>query len=154
MVFEAIKILLPPILAAIFGGYLVNRFKSREDAIDKRLDELYSEIRLAATDAENYWKSDPKADDLKILAAKTLAAIVRLDGLRSAIAKHMSQSASDEMAAAASDFMRLATGGEFGVHNRESDIFRAAQVHQQAAAFSVAVRKARLQDLEGWRRRS
>jgi hypothetical protein len=33
-------VLAPPILAALLSGYLVTRWKGREDAIEKRLDEI------------------------------------------------------------------------------------------------------------------
>ncbi|MBN9440349.1 hypothetical protein [Bosea sp. (in: a-proteobacteria)] len=154
MYWEAAKLLIPPILAALLSGYLVNRFKSREDAVEKRLDELYAEIKLAADDATIYWQTEPAADDIVLKSARTLAALARLDGLRSAIASHLSVSASKEMAAAGSEFMREATGGDFGVHNRNPDILRAARIQQQASAYAVAVRKARMEDLKGLRRRS
>lgn len=153
LAWEILKILTPPLLAAFFTGYLVNRLKAREDGIDKRLDELYTEIKLAAADAADYWQTEAIAPDIKLKAAKVQAGIGRLGGLHSMLSTHVSSAASVEITKAASDFMRTATGGDFGVHNRLADVQRAALVHLQAADFAVAVRRARMSDLRGWFRR-
>jgi hypothetical protein len=150
---EALKLLVAPLLAAFLGGYLVSRWKTREDTIEKRSDEICQEIRSISENASVYWQKEPTDGALKILAETITAGIVRVDGLRSAIAPHVSSPANDEMAKAASFFLRETTGGQFGVHNRASDLERARSVIQQAALFSVAVRQSRMRDLKGWRRR-
>jgi hypothetical protein len=147
----------PPIvaavLAAILSGYLVSRWRGREDSIEKRLDEIIEKIDEVAACASDYWQlahTDPK---VKIEGVKVRAGMARLDGLRSALRSVISASATEEIAIASSTFLRSCTGGDFGVHNRAPDILRASEILLVAASFSVAIRSARMKDMEGWRRR-
>jgi hypothetical protein len=151
-------VLAPPIiaacLAAILSGYLVSRWKGREDAIEKRLDEIIEKVDEIATCASEYWQlahTDPK---VKIEGVKVRAGIARLDGLRSALRSVMSAAATEEISLASSDFLRSCTGGDFGVHNRSTDLGRASEILLVAASLSVAIRSARMKDLQGWRRRT
>lgn len=147
------KTLGPPFLAAFLSGYLVSRWKTREDAVEKRLDELVSQIDAAATAAQAYWQKPPTDSEIRLAAAKVRAAIARIDGLLSALSPFLSSPANKEMVTVASQFLREATGGDFGVHNRPEDLNRSMQVLLMAAEYTVVVRRARMRDLEGWRRR-
>lgn len=51
-------VLASPFLAAFLSGYLVTRWKGREDAIEKRLDEITKKIDEVATTASAYWFSE------------------------------------------------------------------------------------------------
>ena len=146
-------ILAPPFLAALLSGYLVTRWKRREDAIEKRLDEIIEKIDEVATTASAYWQLDYADPIVKIEGTKVRAGLARLDGLRSALQNVMSVPATNEISGAASDFLRACTGGNFGVHNRQTDVIRASEILLVAASFCVAIRRARMQDVEGWRRR-
>lgn len=150
---ETAKILIPPFLAAILSGYFISRWQSRESAIESRLDEVSQELKDAADLAADYWRKQPGDPGIPLLESKVLAAITRIDGLRSAIEEYVSRPARDEITQAASAFLREATGGDFGVHNRAADVERARGVVLFAAIFTVAVRRSRMRDLSGWRRR-
>jgi hypothetical protein len=150
---DLLKVLGPPFLAAFLSGYLVSRWKTREDAIEKRLDELIVQIDAVANAANAYWLKGPQDSEVKLQATKVMAGIARLDGLRSTIAPFLSSAANTEIVAIAGDFLRTSTGGDFGVHNRDADLSRSLQVLLVAASYSVAVRSARMKDLLGWKRR-
>jgi hypothetical protein len=146
-------VLAPPILAALLSGYLVTRWKGREDAIEKRLDEIIEKIDEVATTASAYWQLLHTDPTVKIEGTKVRAGLSRLDGLRSALRSVMSVPSTNEISIAASEFLRSCTGGGFGVHNRETDIGRASEILLVAGSFCVAIRRARMRDLEGWWRR-
>jgi hypothetical protein len=146
-------ILAPPFIAALLSGYLVTRWKGREDAIEKRLDEIIAKVDEVAVCASAYWQLPHTDPSVKIEGVKVRAGISRLDGLRSALNNVMSPPANSEISIAASDFLRSCTGGDFGVHNRHTDIGRSSEILLVAGSFCVAIRRARMRDLEGWRRR-
>lgn len=141
------------ILAGTLSGYLVTRWKGREDAIEKRLDELIDKIEEVADSASGYWQLHHENASVKLEGVKVLAGIARLDGLRSALRDAMSKSATEEISRASSTFLRACTGGDFGVHNRETDIARASEILLVGASLAVVVRTARMADLRGLRRR-
>jgi hypothetical protein len=146
-------ILAPSFIAAFLSGYLVTRWKGREDAIEKRLDEIIEEVDKVAACASAYWQLPHTDPSVKIEGVKVRAGIARLDGFRSALHNVMSQPANREISIAASQFLRSCTGGDFGVHNRPTDVGRASEILLVGAAFCVAIRRARMQDIERWRRR-
>lgn len=147
------KTLLPPLLAAFLSGYLVSRWKTREDAIEKRLDELIQQIDLVATEAVAYWLRPGIHPDTQLSGAKVAAGIAKLDGLRSTISTFLSATGNDEITTVAGHFFRETTGGDFGVHNRDADIIRALSIPRLAASYCVSVRRARMRDLAGYFRR-
>jgi hypothetical protein len=150
---EPLKIVGTAAMSAIASGYLVSRWKSREDAIEKRLDELWSEIKAAGEQASEYWRMPQISPDLNIRATAIQSTIARIDGTRSTLAEFMSPRANEEIAAHAATFLRQATGGNFGVHNREAEESRAAAAQLAAANYAVWSRRARMRDLKGWFRR-
>lgn len=150
---ESLKILGSATVGAVLSGYLIARWKYREDSVDKRFDDLWAEISITAIAATDYWATKPEDPDLKIKAAKVMAGIARINGLTSTLAEFISGPASKEIALESSRFLRTATGGNFGVHNRDDDISRAADVLPAAALFAIECRRARLRDLKGLRRR-
>jgi hypothetical protein len=151
---QFVLLLVPPGVAALLSGYLVSRWKGREDAIEKRLDEIIDRVDDVALTASAYWQLAHTDPTVKIEGVKVTAGIARLDGLRSALQSVMSDAANNEVSSAASDFLRVCTGGDFGVHNRSTDIGRASEILLVGAALCVAIRRARMRDLEGWRRRA
>lgn len=150
---EASKIVGPPILTAILVGFLANRWKFREDFVDKRIDNLFEEIKELGEVCSAYWELAPGSPDLKRNEAKISAGIARINSTVAALGPFLSRSAANEISVSSSSFFRIATGGNFGVHNRPADISRSEQVLIQSAHFSVACRRARLKDLKGFLRR-
>lgn len=150
---EGVKILGSAVVGAMLSGYLVARWKYREDSIDKRFDDLWKEIAETAELAADYWKTKPSDPELKMKAARVMAGIARINGLISSLAEFVSKTASKEITLESSRFLRVATGGSFGVHNRDEDASRATDVLPSAALFAVECRRARLRDLKGSLRR-
>lgn len=145
---------LPPIITAFLSGYLVLRWKGRGEYLDKRLDELCAMIDSAAEFGSDYWSIDQSVTGALINEAKLQAQLMKIAGLRASLESEMSQSSIAELRRAESVFLREATGGNFGVHNRVSDLFRAIATRHSAAQFVVAIRAARMRDLRGWQRRT
>jgi hypothetical protein len=151
--FEAAKLIIPPVLAAVIGGYFVARRQARETQIEGRLDDLSKEVNEVANNASAYWRKPPTDPEVPLLADKVSAGLIRTDGLRAIVENRLSTSSKDEITQAASCFFRDTTGGDFGVHNRTEDTQRARAVILSAANYTVAVRRARMLDLAGWWRR-
>jgi hypothetical protein len=142
-----------PILAALLSGYAVNRWKGREDHIEKLFDELCTTAQDAADLASDYWSGTAHDAGMSLREAKILAHLAKMAGLRVLLANYGSQSAIHEMEVAESSFLRQTTGGNFGVHNRQSEPQRVLACQRAASDFVVAVRRTRLADLRGfWRR--
>lgn len=150
---KLIGFLATPVLAALLGGYLVNRWKGREDHIEKRFDELCSSILETADLAADYWGSNAQDEGMLQRQAAIQGQIAKMAGLRSLLSAYVSRSCARELAQAESIFIRQTTGGEFGVHNRTAEPQRIVECHCGAADFVVAIRRARLSDLKGFRRR-
>jgi hypothetical protein len=144
---------LSPLLAAFVSGYLVSRWKGRQDYIEKRFDEICTAISDTANLASEYWAGDAKDEGMKLREAKIKGQLLRVAGLRVLLSPYGSQSASNEMAEAESRFIRQTTGGDFGVHNRVSEHDRVITCQCAAAELIIAVRRARLQDIRGVRTR-
>jgi hypothetical protein len=143
-----------PLLAALLSGYAVNRWKGREDHIEKRFDELCLTAQDAADLASDYWSGTALDEEMNLREAKILAHLAKMAGLRVLLSGYGSQATSREMEVSESIFLRQTTGGAFGVHNRTAEPQRILACQRAAADFVVAVRRARLNDLRGfWRRR-
>jgi hypothetical protein len=143
-----------PILAALLSGYAVNRWKGREDHIEKRFDELCTTAQEAADLASSYWAGGAQDDGMPLREAKIFAQLAKMAGLRVLLETYGSESSIREMQVAESLFLRQTTGGDFGVHNRTAQPQRIFACQRAAADFVVAIRRARLADLRGfWRRR-
>ena len=154
MAWDLAQILFSAGLAAFLSGYLISRWRSRDETITQQLQDLCDEIAMVASDASSYWQMGPADSETRLLSYKVLAGVGRTNGYQSILTQQMSMSAANEIAAAGAKFLRAATGGEFGVHNRPSDTERAEQILLEGAAFVVAVKQARMRDLEGvWIRR-
>jgi hypothetical protein len=143
-------ILLSPFIAAFLSGYWLHRWKGRVDHLEKRFDEFCECINKTADLAADYWLADATT---KKQEAEILAGLSRIAGMRVMLGPVISAAATNELSAAESIFLRQTTGGNFGVHNRTSDINRAMACIHQGAHFVTTVRTARLRDLRGmWQR--
>jgi hypothetical protein len=146
-----------PLLAAIFAaalsGYVINRWKGRSDYIEERLDEL-CDLDVATADiASVYWAKD-QTNEAYLQEARITATLGRIAGLRVLLESFTSTASASELRSAEATFLRDATGGDFGVHNRTANLGRAAGCHHSAAHFNVAIRRARMYDLRGWKQRA
>lgn len=141
------------LLAALLSGYAVNRWKGREEHIERRFDELCVAIVDTANLAAEYWSEDAQSQGASLCEAKIRSHLIKIAGLRVILADHVSRSTSREMEVAESAFIRQTTGGQFGAHNRTADMQRVIGCHCAAAELIVAIRRARLRDLQGLRRR-
>lgn len=145
------------VVSALLSGYLFSRYKSFQDQLEKRCDDLCNHVSTAGELANLYWKSDQKelhsAKEVD-LETKILAKLHAIGSLRVAIEKDISASAKDSLAQAEASLMRELTGGDFGIHNRTADIQRAKASIMQAAMCVTTIRAARLEDMRGWRQRS
>jgi hypothetical protein len=148
---EAAKVLLP-VLPAFLAGYLVNRWKSREDAIDRRCDEMCRELSEVSKLGQAYWISDQRELQDELTAAKIQAAQKKLSEMRVRLDSFLSPQSSKAIIEAEQQFQRAVTGGNFGVHNRVADIERARTIVYRAAEYDVAIRMSRLNDMKGMRR--
>lgn len=143
------KMLVPAILGAALSGYGVSRWKNREDGVEKRVDEMCAEIKSLASEASAYWLTPANDDGLYLAQSKVSATMTRVNGLLSLLSPHISEHARREVAQQASQFLRDATGDDFGVHNRPASVLKAANAVLAAAQYTVVIRKARMLDLLG-----
>jgi hypothetical protein len=150
---EASKILASATAGAALSGYWMARYKNREDSVEKRFDDLWKEISETANLAADYWVTKSDDPTIKMKAARVMAGMARINGLTSSLAEFTSEAAAKEITAESSRFLRAATGGNFGVHNRADEISRATELLPSAALFAIECRRARLRDLKGFFRR-
>jgi hypothetical protein len=144
---------LPPALAAAFSGYAVHRWKGRADYIEKRLDEMCQIIEDTTAVSSAYWMKAQSAE-CSVEEAQIRAGLAKIAGLRVLLEGYTSNVSTRELRAAEAAFLRETTGGDFGVHNRTADIERATGCYYSAAAFIVAIRQGRMNDLRGWWQRT
>jgi hypothetical protein len=143
-----------PLLAAFLSGYLVNRWKGRQDHIEKRFDELCDSVLATADLAADYWAGSAEDEGMALREAKIVAQRTKIAGLRVMLSRSVSASTDHEIQSAEAKFFRETTGGSFGVHNRVAESHRIIACHCAAADMIVAIRRARLHDLQGfWTRR-
>lgn len=148
---EITKVLLP-VLPAFLAGYLVNRWKSREDAIDRRCDEMCRELSEVSKLGQTYWIANQRDLEDQLVASKIQAAQRKLSEMRVRLDSFLSSKSSKAIIEAEQQFQRAVTGGGFGVHNRPSDIERARTIIYRAAEYDVAIRMSRLNDMKGIKR--
>jgi hypothetical protein len=151
-----VKTIAPALISAFLSGYLLSRYKSKEDNLDKRCDEICKEANEVAILARDYWikSAQEVAQGVEALLATDIKVrMLKIAGLRTMIEQMLSQSATKELIRAEQLLLREITGGNFGVHNRNLDIERARSVLYEASNFTVAVRSARMNDIKGWRQR-
>ena len=143
VVIEFAKLFVSALVSAFIAVKVVNRLKSRSDHVDKRIDELCSEIRAVANLATDYWMREP-SNELKPLAAKIQAGIRFVEELRVATSDFAPELKSEMSIRASQEFFRAATGGDFGVHNRAANLDRSVSVQYVALRYVSVVRRARL----------
>jgi hypothetical protein len=145
--------LLSAVVGAFLSGYVVNRWKGREDQIEKRFDELCESVLDTAVLAAEYWEGTAQDAGMRLREAKILSSLRRIAGLRVLLSDFVSASAQREMEVSESAFIREVSGGQFGVHNRTADVQRIMGCHFIATELILTARRARLRDLRGlWMR--
>jgi hypothetical protein len=151
-IWEAIKTLIP-VIPAFLAGYLVNRWKTREDFIEKRCDEMCKVVGDTAKLAQEYWLLNQQEITDQLLATKIVSAQSKLSEMRLRLEEFISKRSANEIVAAEQDFQRNLTGGDFGVHNRVRDFERAKITIFSAHKYETAIRMSRLGDIKGlWRK--
>jgi hypothetical protein len=137
------------VAGAIFSGYVVTRWKAREDQIEKRIDELCTATHEIASLAAAYWAGTPQDPSMNVREAQIIASMRRIAGLRVLLSEFVSRASDAEIVAAEAFFIRSVTGGDFGVHNRTADSERMLACQYAAAEMVLAARRSRLLDLRG-----
>lgn len=141
------------VAGAIFSGYVVTRWRAREDQIERRIDELCTTTQEIAGLAAEYWADTPQAPGMNVREAQIFAFMRRIAGLRVLLSEFVSRTSHSEIVAAEAFLIRSVTGGDFGVHNRTADNERVLASQYAAAEMILAARRSRLRDLRGlWRR--
>jgi hypothetical protein len=125
----------------------------REDYIEKRFDELCSTILDTADLASDYWSGSAADEGMRLCESKIVASLKRIGGLRVILSQYISRSAHNELAQAESALLRETTGGNFGVHNRQPDPQKILSCQAVASDCVITIRRARMSDLRGFRRR-
>ena len=110
-------------------------------------------IDAAADISAEYWNHDQLDPNSLLNEARARAQFMKIAGLRALIEFAISNSSASELRLAEAAFFRETTGGAFGVHNREADPLRIVSIRYAAAEFVVAIRTARMRDIQGVRQR-
>lgn len=145
MLLEAVKLFVPAIISALLSGIWVSRWKAGMDHADKRIDDLCTEITKIADLASDYWMlpaTDPKN---KVLEARITSGLYRIAGLRATLINQVAGLNEKQMVDLESNLVRAATGGDFGVHNRNPSTEQACGSQHAASALVLAIRRARLE---------
>ena len=87
---------LSAILSALLSGYLVTRWRSRKDLIDKRIDDLCKEIDVLAEIAREFWSRNSKAADQAIIV-NIKSKLLRISRLRVLLEGLVSNSSKNEL---------------------------------------------------------
>ena len=143
LLIELLKLLVSALVSAYIAVKVVNRLKSQSDHVEKRIDDICADIRSVADLASDYWIRDA-SNDLLPLAVRIQARIRLIEELRQATAAVAPELTTPPVGEASQEFLRIATGGDFGVHNRPPEIGRASDVQNAATRYIVRVRRARL----------
>ncbi|MFT4129984.1 hypothetical protein [Labrys sp. (in: a-proteobacteria)] len=123
---------------------IVNKPRIAADYLEKRTDDLCADIRAASDLASEYWQMAADDPAVKPLAVKVQTRIMLIERMRVAIASGIIELNDPSIVSAAQGFIRVTTGGEFGVHNRAVDVQRASDVHHAALSYIAAIRTARM----------
>lgn len=142
LITDVLKIAVGVGLSAMAAIYIVNKNKSRTDYVEKRIDDLCTEIRAVADLAADYWVKPP-GNDLKVPEARIASRHKQIEEMRRQIGTAASELLSKEVDDASGEFFRCLTGGDFGVHNRGADTERARGAVYSGARFVTAIRKMR-----------
>lgn len=144
---------LSAILSAILSGYLVSRWKSRRDAIERRVDELCDEINKLGDEASGLWSRKAIRSDSHLIA-RIKSNLNRISRLRVMLEEYVSRSAKSEMVDSEQVFFREISGGDFESQKRPANLLKSYSVLQTTINYVMAVRAAHLKDQKGlWRRR-
>lgn len=144
MVFDILKIIGTALLSAMLGGVWVSRWKAGLDHAEKRIDDLCSEITKLADLASEYWttpQSDPK---IPVLQARITSGLIRIATIRVTLGEFVSGLNESRLVTLEQNFARKATGGDFGVHNREVSPYTAVEAQHAGSALAVEIRRSRL----------
>lgn len=143
---DVLKLIGPAVLSAILSGIWVSRWKANLDHAEKRIDELCSDIYRLADLAADYW-SKPQANESPLLEARISSGMMRLAAARVALSTVVSGLDEARLVDLEQHYIRTATGGDFGVHNRQADITVAVAAQYAASSLVLAIRRGRMEAL-------
>ncbi|QOZ09565.1 hypothetical protein [Bradyrhizobium sp. CCBAU 51765] len=128
----------------------MSRWKASLDHAEKRIDDLCAEITKLADLASEYWIT-PQADaKIPVLQARISSGLVRIATMRVTLSKFVLGLADERLVDLESSFVRQATGGDFGVHNRAPSQSTAAAAQHAGSALVVEIRRSRLASFTRW----
>lgn len=143
---------LSAILSALLSGYLVTRWRSRKDLIDKRIDDLCKEIDVLAEIAREFWSRNSKAADQAIIV-NIKSKLLRISRLRVLLEGLVSNSSKNELVESEQMFLREISGGEFESPRRKLDFVKSYAVLEVGSNYVLAIRQAHISDQKGlWMR--
>jgi hypothetical protein len=144
MIWDLAKIILLAILSALLSGIWVSRWKASLDHAEKRIDDLCAEITKLADLASEYWITAQTDDKIPVLQARITSGLMRIATMRVTLSKFVIGLAEERLVDLESNFIRQATGGDFGVHNRTISQPTAAAAQHAGSALVVEIRRSRL----------
>jgi hypothetical protein len=144
MIFDLTKIILPAILSALLSGIWVSRWKASLDHAEKRIDDLCAEITKLADLSSEYWITPQTDAKIPVLQARISSGLVRIATMRVTLSKFVIGLAEERLIEMESNFIRQATGSDFGVHNRAPSQSNAAAAQYAGSALVVEIRRSRL----------
>ena len=142
---DVIRQLLSVGLAAWLAVAFVNRSKSRADFIERRVDDVCSEVRQVADLASEYWVKPP-FEHQRVSESRITARFNQIERTRNTLSKNVTALRDADVVRRSQAFFRIMTSGDFGVHNRTADVERASAVQHAATAYISAIRTARMRD--------
>lgn len=142
-----------PIFVAVLSGHFFARKKSKEDNVDKRMDELCAEIAKLGEAAQEYWSSEVAERASKGMPLRVTVHWTRVNGLRVLLEEFVSNSAREEILEADGILFKVSTGGDFGGASTAVEPERGRLCLLEAANYVNVVRSARMLDMKGWFRR-
>lgn len=141
-IYDFSKVVVTVACSATASVYFVNRAKSKADFLEKRIDDICSDVRAVADLASDYWMK-PAANDLQPLEARISARFMYIARMVAIASKNVPELLSPPVVAAQAKFFRTTTGGNFGVHNRDWSVDRARQCQHDATNYMLELRNAR-----------
>jgi hypothetical protein len=155
--FDIIKLAFPSVLSAILSallsGYIITRWRSRKDLVDKRIDDLCREIDALGELAREFWSRNFKAADQSTIV-NIKSKLLRISRLRVLLEGLVSNSSKNELVESEQMFLREISGGEFESPRRKLDFVKSYAVLEAGSNYVLAIRQAHLSDQKGlWMRK-
>lgn len=136
---EYLKIVVGPVSSALLAVYIVNKSKTREDHIERRIDEICNDVRSICDFSCDYWSQD-QSHKLIPVEVKIQTRIMYLSRISVKASELSPELQNYHVKKLMQHFARTVTGGDFGVHNRTSDTNRIRDIFHSANNLAVEIR--------------